>query len=104
MPNLLGVIITGCAQNTGKIYQLTWNSDGDGLEWSILRDNLFHRYMRPVIIWVPDSTRDEITTCTGTGPATTTTTTTTMTTSTTEAYPAFGHVDSGMTFFTGFRP
>ena len=63
MPNQLGVIITGCYYNRGMIYQLTWNSNGDELKWSTLRDDLIRRGRRPILMWITDDLRDELTTC-----------------------------------------
>ena len=63
IPNGLGIILTGCISSLGKIYQLTWNSNGDVLEWSTLRDDVIQRSYSPVLMWITDELRDELTTC-----------------------------------------
>ena len=93
-------ILLGCNQAKDTIYKLLWNGNNE-LEWKTMEQKLKHPRSETIIMYIPN----EMTTCTNpttttTTTPTTTTTTTTTTTSTTEVYPAFGHVDSGMTFFT----
>ena len=63
IPNKLGIILTGCIDSLGKIYQLSWNSNGNELEWSTLRDDVMQRSYSPVLMWITDELRDELTTC-----------------------------------------
>ena len=63
IPNELGIILTGCISSLGKIYQLAWNSNGDELQWSTLHDNVIQRSYSPVLMWITDELRDELTTC-----------------------------------------
>ena len=63
IPNKLGIILSGCIGSLGKIYQLSWNSNGNELEWTILRDDVIQRSYSPVLMWITDELRDELTTC-----------------------------------------
>ena len=63
IPNKFGIILTGCIGSLGKIYQLTWTSNGNEMKWSTLRDDVIQRSYSPVLMWITDELRDELTTC-----------------------------------------
>ena len=63
IPNDFGIILTGCIRSLGILYQLEWNSNGDELQWLTLRDDLIQRSYSPVLMWITDELRDELTTC-----------------------------------------
>ena len=63
IPNDFGIILTGCIRSLGIIYQLAWNSNGDELQWLTLCNDLIQRSYSPVLMWITDELRDELTTC-----------------------------------------